>query len=65
MYLFIVVKDALFNLLVSALDTYYYYYRFKVSKRNGSTPCQLRGIFAGAKVVRGPDWDWGNQDGKY
>lgn len=21
------------------------------------------GLFAGAKVIRGPDWDWGNQDG--
>lgn len=24
---------------------------------------QLKGIFIGAKVVRGPDWEWGNQDG--
>uniref|UniRef100_A0A8C6TT14 E3 ubiquitin-protein ligase MIB2 n=1 Tax=Neogobius melanostomus TaxID=47308 RepID=A0A8C6TT14_9GOBI len=23
----------------------------------------LKGIFQGVKVVRGPDWDWGNQDG--
>ncbi|KAJ8257614.1 hypothetical protein GJAV_G00187700 [Gymnothorax javanicus] len=23
----------------------------------------LKGIFTGVKVVRGPDWDWGNQDG--
>lgn len=23
----------------------------------------LKGIFIGAKVVRGPDWEWGNQDG--
>lgn len=22
---------------------------------------QVKGIFVGAKVVRGPDWDWGNQ----
>lgn len=22
---------------------------------------QLKGIFEGAKVVRGTDWDWGNQ----
>lgn len=26
---------------------------------------QSKGIFVGAKVARGPDWDWGNQDGKY
>ena len=38
--------------------------RVKVPKRNGSTSCPFKGIFAGAKVVRGPDWDWGNQDGK-
>uniref|UniRef100_A0A673KJ17 RING-type E3 ubiquitin transferase n=1 Tax=Sinocyclocheilus rhinocerous TaxID=307959 RepID=A0A673KJ17_9TELE len=24
----------------------------------------LKGIFQGVKVVRGPDWDWGNQDGE-
>ncbi|MBN3326190.1 MIB2 ligase, partial [Atractosteus spatula] len=23
----------------------------------------LKGIFQGVRVVRGPDWDWGNQDG--
>jgi hypothetical protein len=23
----------------------------------------MQGIFVGAKVQRGPDWDWGNQDG--
>lgn len=22
-----------------------------------------KGVFAGARVTRGPDWDWGNQDG--
>lgn len=32
-------------------------------KRAGSAKLQMRGIFTGAKVVRGPDWDWGNQDG--
>lgn len=25
---------------------------------------QSRGIFVGARVVRGFDWDWGTQDGK-
>lgn len=25
----------------------------------------LKGIFQGVKVVRGPDWDWGNQDGEW
>ncbi|BFZ22874.1 hypothetical protein BsWGS_25913 [Bradybaena similaris] len=37
----------------------------KVPKRVNSQgqKCQAVGIFAGAKVTRGPDWDWGNQDG--
>ena len=30
-----------------------------------STKTQSFGIFAGAKVIRGPDWDWGNQDGLF
>ncbi|XP_035697228.1 E3 ubiquitin-protein ligase MIB2-like isoform X1 [Branchiostoma floridae] len=35
----------------------------RVPKRHGSVKVQSRGIFPGARVVRGPDWDWGNQDG--
>jgi hypothetical protein len=40
----------------------------KMPKRKdsqNSTKVQSFGMFAGAKVIRGPDWDWGNQDGKY
>ncbi|KAG0412538.1 hypothetical protein HPB47_010336 [Ixodes persulcatus] len=32
-------------------------------KRQGAVKIAARGIFVGAKVVRGPDWDWGAQDG--
>lgn len=34
-------------------------------KRNSknNAKIQARGIFAGARVMRGYDWDWGNQDG--
>ncbi|XP_041378188.1 E3 ubiquitin-protein ligase MIB2-like [Gigantopelta aegis] len=35
----------------------------KVSKRLNCSRTQSWGIFTGAKCVRGPDWDWGNQDG--
>ncbi|XP_071805425.1 E3 ubiquitin-protein ligase MIB2-like isoform X1 [Asterias amurensis] len=35
----------------------------RVAKRQKSTKITLRGLFPGAKVVRGPDWDWANQDG--
>ncbi|XP_076451945.1 E3 ubiquitin-protein ligase MIB2-like isoform X2 [Babylonia areolata] len=35
----------------------------KLSKRSTSSKLQAFGIFAGAQVIRGPDWDWANQDG--
>lgn len=34
-----------------------------VNKRQGGHKIQSKGTFAGAVVKRGPDWDWGNQDG--
>ncbi|KAJ8668122.1 hypothetical protein QAD02_009785 [Eretmocerus hayati] len=35
----------------------------QVTTRDSCTKIPLKGIFAGAKVIRGPDWEWGNQDG--
>ncbi|XP_017855238.2 E3 ubiquitin-protein ligase MIB2 isoform X2 [Drosophila busckii] len=35
----------------------------RVPPRKASKRIQLRGIFVGAKVVRGPDWEWNDQDG--
>ncbi|XP_035211065.1 E3 ubiquitin-protein ligase MIB2-like [Stegodyphus dumicola] len=35
----------------------------EMPKRQGAVRLQMKGIFVSAKVVRGPDWDWGNQDG--
>lgn len=32
-----------------------------LEKRQNMSKVQVKGIFVGAKVVRGPDWDWGNQ----
>ncbi|XP_063799074.1 E3 ubiquitin-protein ligase MIB2 isoform X2 [Pseudophryne corroboree] len=34
-----------------------------LTPRHGLPRIVLKGIFQGAKVVRGPDWEWGNQDG--
>ena len=31
--------------------------------RNGSRKIPIYGIFPGAKVIRGQNWDWDNQDG--
>ena len=31
--------------------------------REGRRKVQAKGMFSGASVTRGPDWDWGNQDG--
>ena len=37
--------------------------RVEMTHRKGCPRVQMKGIFVGAKVVRGPDWDWSNQDG--
>ena len=34
-----------------------------VGKRFGEENIQVRGIFSGAKVIRGHDWRWEDQDG--
>lgn len=34
-----------------------------VGRRLGKSKVEAKGIFRGAQVMRGPDWDWGNQDG--
>ncbi|XP_049797382.1 E3 ubiquitin-protein ligase MIB2 [Schistocerca nitens] len=52
-------------------DTDHAFERFETNRsvgvdmppRKGGVKLQLKGIFIGAKVVRGPSWDWGNQDG--
>ena len=31
--------------------------------RNGARQLQAKGLFSSAKVVRGPDWKWKDQDG--
>lgn len=31
--------------------------------RKGSKKVQCKGIFIGAKVIRGTDWEWADQDG--
>ncbi|KAL6431933.1 hypothetical protein ACFW04_007392 [Cataglyphis niger] len=35
----------------------------QLGPREGCTKISLKGIFIGAKVIRGPDWEWGDQDG--
>lgn len=41
-----------------------FFCRIELPIRKGSQKCELRGIFVGAKVVRGYNWEWGNQDGE-
>ena len=36
----------------------------RVKKRSTSLKIRAVGIFPGAKVKRGPDWIWGDQDGE-
>ncbi|EAA14796.4 AGAP008851-PA, partial [Anopheles gambiae str. PEST] len=35
----------------------------RLPPRKGAAKIQLKGIFVGARVTRGPDWEWNNQDG--
>ena len=37
-------------------------YSICVGKREGATKLEARGMFKGAKVTRGPDWEWKEQD---
>lgn len=39
------------------------YNSVRVPARAGSVKIELKGIFVGAKVVQGHDWEWGGQDG--
>ena len=41
------------------------YYRTRIPSRARSLRIEARGIFPGAEVVRGHNWRWGNQDGKW
>lgn len=43
--------------------TVVYFDRVRVAPRQGAVRIEMKGIFVGAKVVRGPDWEWGQQDG--
>ena len=42
----------------------WYYFRVKVPKRQMAQRQKLIGIDIGAKVLRGPNWRWADQDGK-
>lgn len=35
-----------------------------MAPRKYSAKVRLRGVFPGARVVRGPDWMWGDKDGQ-
>ena len=52
----------------SLLNFYYVLvccFSVKVGRRSKAVKVEAQGIFVGAVVVRGPDWDWGDQDGMY
>jgi len=37
--------------------------RKEVPAREHSAKMEVKGLFVGARVVRGVDWHWGDQDG--
>ena len=40
------------------------WFRIRVPVRFMGTKLPLMGIYPGAEVIRGPDWQWRDQDGK-
>ena len=40
-----------------------YYFRVAIEPRRKSKKITVRGIFPGARVIRGVDWQWEDQDG--
>ena len=40
-----------------------FFQRIPVGKRSDSVKLQSKGFFPGARVSRGRDWKWGDQDG--
>ena len=54
-----VAKIRVPNLLYLAVS-----FRAPVPPRNESRKVEAMGIYPGATVIRGPDWRWGDQDGK-
>lgn len=40
-------------------------FRIIVESRRKSKKITMRGIFPGARVVRGVDWQWEDQDGEF
>lgn len=41
----------------------FFFIRLDLPARKNCKKCELKGIFVGAKVVRGYNWEWANQDG--
>ena len=39
------------------------YFRVAIEPRRKSKKITVRGIFPGARVIRGVDWQWEDQDG--
>ena len=54
-----------FNLSYQLFTLLCAFFSHEVPKRANSKKIEVKGIFSNARVVRGPDWDWGNQDGMY
>lgn len=49
---------------LKTLSLFFLKFRVILTPRQNLSRIILKGIFQGVKVVRGPDWDWGNQDGE-
>lgn len=56
----------LVNLCARYRISLHYPYRYRcidLPPRDKGKKIEIKGTFVGAKVIRGPNWDWGDQDG--
>ena len=56
-------QQSITKIFLSVLLNDCYCCRVFIGDRLGKCKIQARGIFPGAQVKKGPDWDWGDQDG--
>jgi hypothetical protein len=56
-----IITISTLNLEICNILTYFLLLSTELDARTKMSKVQVKGIFPGAKVTRGVDWDWGNQ----
>lgn len=62
-YVYRVTSQDLIFYVLSKINSIISSFRIDLPVRKNDRKCELKGIFVGAKVIRGFNWEWGDQDG--